>query len=63
MAQSTNGPYRAGYWKSMKVEISSLTKLKAWELYLKENLLRLGSTQSQADTCLFISENGLLKSQ
>jgi len=49
MAQSMNGPDRAGYWKSMKVEISSLTKRKAWEVDLKENLLRLGFTQSQAD--------------
>jgi len=27
------GPDRAGYWEAMKVEITTLTKLQAWEIF------------------------------
>jgi len=44
MARS-NGPDRAGYWEAMKVEISTLTKLKAMEVVpLKSNMNFLDST-------------------
>jgi len=30
--EAMNGPDRAGYWKALKVEITTLTKLKAWKV-------------------------------
>jgi len=40
--EAMSGPYKAGYWEAMKVEIATLTKLKAWKivpLTLDMNLL------------------------
>jgi len=30
--EAINGPDRAGYWEAMKVESTTLTKLKAWKI-------------------------------
>jgi len=43
--EEINGPAGAGYWEAMKVEISTLTKLEAWEVVpLKPDMNVLDST-------------------
>ena len=33
--KAINGPDKTGYWEAMKVEITTLTKLKAWKVIPK----------------------------
>ena len=40
-----SGPDKAGYWEAMKVEIATLTKLKAWNIFpLTQDMNVLDST-------------------